>query len=155
MAIPPLQRSKGGCSGRDVRFIARPPQHRIVRAAFPRRRFHLRQVFSALRAGRDLRRQNHQGCETGQSTGGAAHDIPGGVEYENGASARPDDLIDAARNRRRGDRMRASFAALHESAFGTKRTSPDDLLFVRFWGEADLHCQPALIASDAIDPKRT
>ena len=24
-----------------------------------------------------------------------------------------------------------------------------------FWGEADLHCQPALIASDAIDPKRT
>ena len=25
MAIPPLQRSKGGCSGRDVRFIARPP----------------------------------------------------------------------------------------------------------------------------------
>jgi len=51
--------------------------------------------------------------------------------------------------------MRASFAALHESAFGTKRTSPDDLLFVRFWGEADLHCQPALIASDAIDPKRT
>ena len=48
--------------------------------------------------------------------------------------------------------MRASFAALHESALGTKRTSPDDL---RFWGEADLHCQPALIASDAIDPKRT
>jgi len=25
VAIPPLQRSKGGCSGRDVRFIARPP----------------------------------------------------------------------------------------------------------------------------------
>ena len=43
--------------------------------------------------------------------------------------------------------MRASFAALHESAFGTKRTSPDDLLFVRFWGEADLHCQPALIGA--------
>ena len=35
MAIPPLQRSKCGCSGRDVRFIARP-QYRIVRAAFPR-----------------------------------------------------------------------------------------------------------------------
>jgi hypothetical protein len=28
VAIPPLQRSKCGCSGRDVRFIARPP-HRM------------------------------------------------------------------------------------------------------------------------------
>src|SRR6516164_10938126 len=34
-----------------------------------------------------LCRQNHQRCEPGQSTGGAAHEIPGGVEYENGASA--------------------------------------------------------------------
>src|SRR5215472_1419278 len=43
-----------------------------------------------------LCRQNHQRCEPGQSTGGAAHEIPGGVEYENGASARPDRLTDIA-----------------------------------------------------------
>src|SRR5262249_9540884 len=45
-----------------------------------------------------LCRQNHQRCEPGQSTGGAAHEIPGGVEYENGASARPDRLTDIACN---------------------------------------------------------
>src|SRR6516165_11728261 len=31
-----------------------------------------------------------------------------------------------------------SFAALPESAFGTKRTCRDDLLFVRFRGKADI-----------------
>ena len=51
--------------------------------------------------------------------------------------------------------QRASLLGDFCNKIGTKRTSPDDLLFVRFWGEADLHCQPALIASDAIDPKRT
>jgi hypothetical protein len=30
------------------------------------------------------------------------------------------------------------FAAVRKSAFGTKRTCRDDLLFVRFWGEADI-----------------
>jgi len=33
---------------------------------------------------------------------------------------------------------RMLFAAVHESAFGTKRTCRDDLLFVRFRGEADI-----------------
>ena len=41
---------------------------------------------------------------------------------------------DAARPRRRGDRIATHFAAVHLSAFGTKRTYGDDLLFVRFWG---------------------
>src|SRR5262249_7215729 len=51
-------------------------------------------------------RQNHQGCEPGYSTGGAAHEIPSRVEYENGASARPNGLTEVACPRRRGDRMR-------------------------------------------------
>ncbi len=41
-------------------------------------------------------RQNHQGCEPGHSTGRAAHEIPGGVEYENRPSARPDNITDIA-----------------------------------------------------------
>jgi hypothetical protein len=32
-----------------------------------------------------------------------------------------------------------SFVAVHESAFGTKRTYRDDPLLVRFRGEADMH----------------
>jgi K+-sensing histidine kinase KdpD len=47
-----------------------------------------------------------KGTETGRFAGGAAHEIPGRVERENGASARPDDLTDIARPSRRGDRIR-------------------------------------------------
>jgi len=52
-------------------------------------------------------------------------------------------------------RGECKFAALHISAFGTKRTYRDDLLIVRFWCTADMRSRPALIASDANDPDRT
>jgi hypothetical protein len=46
-----------------------------------------------------------------------------------------------------------SFAALHMSACGTKRTWRGVFLFVRFWGEADMHRRAASSASVATDPK--
>jgi hypothetical protein len=45
--------------------------------------------------------------------------------------------------------------ALHESAYGTKQTYRDDLLFVRFRGEADMPRPPPAYHSVAFDPKRT
>jgi hypothetical protein len=41
------------------------------------------------------------------------------------------------------------------SASGTKRTYPRRLLFVRFWGEADMDDRLASTASVVNDPKRT
>ena len=41
------------------------------------------------------------------------------------------------------------------SAIGTKWTYRDDLLFVRFRGEADMHGSVASTASAVIDPERT
>jgi len=41
------------------------------------------------------------------------------------------------------------------SAFGTKQTYQDSLLFVRFWGKADIGRCIAPIISAAFDPKRT
>ena len=43
---------------------------------------------------------------------GTAHKIPGAAQYENGASARSDNSPDAARHRRRGDRMMGWMAPL-------------------------------------------
>jgi hypothetical protein len=56
---------------------------------------------------------------------------------------------------RRGDRIALLFAALHESAFGTKRTYRDNRLFVRFRGKADMGRRTVPIVSAASDPKRT
>src|SRR5262249_44011594 len=58
-----------------------------------------------LRAARFLRRKTPKGRNARRSTGGAAHKISGGDQYENGASARPDDLTDIAGPNRRGDRI--------------------------------------------------
>jgi len=41
------------------------------------------------------------------------------------------------------------------TAFGTKPTYRDDLLFVCFWGKADVGCEPAPMVLAASDPKRT
>jgi hypothetical protein len=40
-------------------------------------------------------------------------------------------------------------------AIGTKRTYRDVWLFVRFWGEADMHDHAATTALVANDPQRT
>jgi len=47
------------------------------------------------------------------------------------------------------------FAAVHESAFGTKRTYRGKRSLVRFRGEADIRSGVASIASVVDDPKRT
>ena len=47
------------------------------------------------------------------------------------------------------------FAALHMSAYGTKRTYRDNLLFVRFRRKADMARPPMVYRSGAKDPKRT
>jgi hypothetical protein len=47
------------------------------------------------------------------------------------------------------------FAALHESAHGTKQTYRHDLLFVRFRGEADMPRASGACRSGGFDPKRT
>src|SRR5262245_37463547 len=52
-------------------------------------------------------------------------------------------------------RIAVLFAALHKFAFGTKPTSRDLHLLVRFRGEADMRGCFARTGSGAIDPKRT
>src|SRR4029077_6815498 len=56
---------------------------------------------------------------------------------------------------RRDDRISADFVALHESAFGTKRTYRDGCVFVCFRGEADERRCATSPASAADDPQRT
>src|SRR5262245_50165203 len=70
------------------------------------------------------------------------------------ACARPDRAAWAACRRRRGDRV-VFFAAIAHSRYWHKADMPTRRLFVRFRGEADMHCQPALMGFGAIDPKRT
>ena len=50
--------------------------------------------------------------------------------------ARPHRAADAARPRRRGDRIELLFAAVHESACGTKRRKPRRRVYVSFWGSS-------------------
>ena len=46
------------------------------------------------------------------------------------------------------------FAAVRQSAFGTKRTCRDNLPFVRFRGEADIHDRVASTSSLVVDESR-
>jgi hypothetical protein len=59
------------------------------------------------------------------------------------------------RPRRRGDRITMRFAAVRESAVGTKRTCRGACYFVRFWGEADMRDHVAWTAVVVNDPKRS
>src|SRR5260370_17270016 len=54
-------------------------------------------------------REDNKRWERSGSTGGAAHEIPGRVECENGARARLDDLTDIARPGGRGYRIAVLF----------------------------------------------
>src|SRR5215831_14195335 len=59
----------------------------------------------------------------------------------NHEGARPRRAADSTRPRRRGDRTSnpcASFAAVHESAYGTKRTCPSRRSMSAFEGKADI-----------------
>ena len=51
--------------------------------------------------------------------------------------------------------MKMPLAAMHESAYGTKRTYRGFPLFVRFRSKADIDDRAALTASVVDDPKRT
>ena len=48
--------------------------------------------------------------------------------------------------------MRILLAAARKAVPETKRTYREDLLFVRFRGEADVRCRLALMARGAFDP---
>src|SRR5262249_18139447 len=50
----------------------------------------------------------------------------------------PRNSADAARPRRRGDRIRAALLRLLTAAVGTKQTMPQRESNVRFWGKADM-----------------
>ena len=61
-----------------------------------------------------------------------------GNESEDRQGARPHGAADTARTRGRGDRITMLFAALHESAYGTKRTYRVALHMSAFGGKADM-----------------
>src|SRR5262249_14161649 len=69
--------------------------------------------------------------------------------------AGPGSTADAARPRRRGDRVAVPFAAVHSVASGTKRTFGDLSRLSAFGGKADMHRGVASTASVADDPQRT
>ena len=63
-----------------------------------------------------------------------ATQVRAGHQRRDRPDARPHRAADAARPRRRGDRITTLFAAVHESAIGTKRTSLFAAPNVRYWG---------------------
>ena len=83
-------------------------------------------------AGRILK-----GEKPAESSSGAAHKVRVRHQPKDSKDARPDYSSIAAYYRRRGDRITMQFAAVHEFAIGTKRTSA---------------CAPRM---SAFDPKRT
>ena len=54
------------------------------------------------------------------------------MPLQNAANLRPPVYLSATAARRRGDRIRPALLRLLTAAFGTKRTSRDGLLIVRF-----------------------
>src|SRR5258707_15810632 len=56
----------------------------------------------------------------------------GSMPLQNAANLRPPVYLSATAARRRGDRIRPALLRLLTAAFGTKRTSRDGLLIVRF-----------------------
>src|SRR6516225_3236670 len=71
------------------------------------------------------------------------------------ACARPDRAAWAACRRRRGDRITVLCCCNANVRFWHKADLRNDLLFVRFRGEADMHDHVALTTPVADDPKRT
>src|SRR6516225_4300293 len=65
---------------------------------------------------------------------------------------RPDTLMQLSRSSILEVHLVPHGRAIH---FGTKPTYRDDLLFVCFWGKADVGCEPAPMVLAASDPKRT
>ena len=76
--------------------------------------------------------------EAGRSAGAAADQIRAGHQPEDRQSSRPRRPTDAARSRRRGDRVDRRVAATAQTASGTSRTSQDVRLQSAKWGKADL-----------------
>src|SRR5262249_2660449 len=74
--------------------------------------------------------------EASGAAGGAVDQIRVRHQPANGQGARPRNSADPARPRRRGDRIETRFAALHESAFGTKQACQFVSLYVRFRGDS-------------------
>jgi hypothetical protein len=60
--------------------------------------------------------------------------------------------VDVPDARRRGDRIAMFYAAVNESAFGTKQTSMRHRLMSAFGGKADI---ASMTTMSVFDPKRT
>jgi hypothetical protein len=105
-------------------------------------------------AGGHLCGAGPQGRETGRPAGHAIDQVRAGHQPQNRQGTRPRRAADAARPRRRGDRIkhgRTSFAALHESVRGTNATSTN-VAFEPLIGRDRTSIRRAEI--DAIDPDR-
>src|SRR5262245_55136320 len=99
----------------------------------------------SLSPGRRLRRSDSQGRKTRRSASPAVDQVrvrdqpqDRQVVGTRGAAASPAD-------RRRGDRVAIPIAALHESAFGPKRTLVFALQMSAFGGKADMGAVPGLL----------
>ena len=77
-------------------------------------------------------------CDKFSANSQAAHVIPDGYKYENRDFTRSHRTANAARPCRRGDRIGMRFAAVHESACGTNRTSLHVRSMVAIGGKADM-----------------
>src|SRR5262245_38341055 len=83
--------------------------------------------------------------QAGGPAGDAADEVRAGDQSQHCACAPLRRAADAARPRRRGDRIGPRFAAVHESAFGTKRTRRHVRYLSAFRGKADIaiyECTP-------------
>ena len=74
-------------------------------------------------------------------------------QFEDGVTALPLSLTGRADHAANDGSISAASRVMFAS--GTKRACRDYLLFVRFWGKADVGCEPAVIVLAAFDPKRT
>ena len=72
-----------------------------------------------------LCRQNFARGKAGRHSSRAADQIRSGCEPDHREGARPHRAADAARPRRRGDRIRTEFAALRSVAIGTEAGRTD------------------------------
>src|SRR5712691_11410729 len=81
-----------------------------------------------------LRRPCFARREVGRFAISTAHDLPARHQSQGRSIAWPRRATDVARHRRRGDRIRMIFAAVHESAYGTKETYQPRRRVSAVWG---------------------
>src|SRR5262249_33497113 len=92
-----------------------------------------------------VHRKNSQGRQAGRPAGRAANQIRVGDQSQNREDAWPRSAALAAHPCRRGDRIKMLFAAVHESAYGPKRTLLLAQRMSAYGGKADMPCCTAYV----------